>query len=182
MRSMGSLRAALVALQLFAATASWADAPRLPPSGRVRLEVADGDIRNVIRLLGEAGQVNLVMSEDVRGKVSLKVDDVDWREALGVVLAQQNLGIEKMGNVIFVDTLSNLTHRSEMRSRRIESQKEAAPLAMVIIPVRYAKAESLVPIVRGMLSPRGTVAVDKRTNSLIVTDRAAEAIKERFAL
>lgn len=179
---MASLRAGLLALHLVAATAAWADAPRLPPNGRVRLEVVDGYIRNVIRLLGEAGQVNLVLSEDVRGKVTLKVDDVDWREALGSVLAQRKLGIERMGNVIFVDTLEHLTHRSEMRSRRIESQKEAGPLAMVIIPVRYAKAESLVPIVRGLLSPRGTVAVDKRTNSLIVTDAAAEAIRERFAL
>ncbi|MFO0728372.1 MAG: secretin N-terminal domain-containing protein [Myxococcota bacterium] len=169
-------------LAVFPSLHAAADAPKLPPDGHVHIDVADAELRNVILMMGEAGQVNLVMTDDVKGKITLKLDDVDWREALGGVLAARGLGIERMGNVIFIDTLDHLAHRSEQRIRRIEAQKEAAPLVTVIIPVRYAKANDLVPIVRGLLSPRGTVAVDKRTNSLIVTDGAAEAIRERLVL
>jgi type IV pilus assembly protein PilQ len=110
----------------------------------------------------------------------LRLRGVDWREAFSAVLAQHQLGMERTGRVIVVDTLENLAQRAERRARVRAARVELEPTQTVLIPVRYASAQDLLPIVRSMLSSRGTAAVDARTNTLIVTDVRAEQIRDRL--
>lgn len=154
--------------------------PRLPHS--VSIDVKDAEVANVLRLFADVGQVNLVVSDAVKGKVTVRLHGVDWREAFGVVLKQHQLGMERNGTVISVDTLARLTDRAERRARLTTARQELAPLKTVLIPVRYAKAKELEPIVRSLLTGRGTVAVDQRSNTLIVTDVHADDIRDRLSL
>lgn len=149
-------------------------------SRRISLDLAGADLHNVFRLLADVGKVNVVVPDEVKGKITLKLVEVPWKEALLVVLQTSGLGLEKSGNVYFVDTLERITDRAETQARLASARKSVAPLKTVIIALSYAKAKDLAPIVRGLLTERGKVQVDERTNVLIVTDVAevAEHVEE----
>lgn len=160
------------------------DVARMIPASerRMRLAVRDADVRDVLGMIAEVGEVNLVVTDEVKGKVTFKLEDVAWADAFHAVLRAKQLGFERQANVVVVDTMVRMTHRAEARARVLSASKEAEPLVTTLVPVRFAKAEDLVPVVRSLLSARGTVAVDKRSNTLIVTDVAAEAIRARLVL
>jgi type IV pilus assembly protein PilQ len=143
-----------------------------PPARRISLDVKDADVHNVLRLLADTGKVNIVVPDDVRGRVTIKLRNVPWTEALDVILRSKGLGREKVGSVIQVDTLERILAREKTRIELEKTKVEAAEPVTVIIPLSYTNASDLKPLVQSMLSPRGTVAVDPRTNSLIVTDVA----------
>ncbi len=155
----------------------------LPPAERrMRLVVKDANIHDVLRMAADVGEVNLFVADEVKGRVTLKLEDVVWSEAFHAILRSKQLGFERQGDIIVVDTLPRMVHRAEQRARTLLASKEAAPLVTTLVPVRFASAEALLPVVRSLLSARGTVAVDKRTNTLIVTDVAAEQIRARLVL
>lgn len=156
------------------------DLPKLP--GRVDLDVKDADVRTVLSLFADVANVNLVIAEDVKGKVTLKLRSVEWQEAMAVVLKTHQLGVERSGDILTVDTLARMTDRAEKKARIAEAKFNLAPLKTVLIPVRYARAKDLEPIVRSMLTGRGTVAIDQRTNTLIVTDVNAEDVRAKLTL
>lgn len=143
-----------------------------PSKQRLSLDVKDADIHNLLRLLADVGGVNIVASDEVQGKLTVKLKNIPWDKALKVVLQQKKLGMEVDGNIITVDTLANITARAETKARLAESREALAPLLTVIFPVSYADPKSLATVVKGILTPRGSVSVDERTSSLIVTDVA----------
>lgn len=167
-------RAALILTSVLSMAAT--DAPAAP--ARITVDVHGADLHNVFRLLAEVGQVNIAVSPEVKGRVTMKLRGVDWREVLAAVLDQHQLGMERRGSVITIDTLERITARAELKARTAAARQLAASLRTVLIPVSYAEASALVPIAKSMLSPRGTVAVDKRTNTLIVTDVDPERIQD----
>lgn len=145
-------------------------AARPAPAKRINLDVQDADVHNVLRLLADTGAINIVVPDHVKGRVTLKLRNVPWTEALDVVLRSKGLGQERSGNVVHIDTLENIQRRLEAKAAIREAKKGTAELMTVMIPLRYAKAADLQPIVQSMLSERGRVVIDKRTNMLIVTD------------
>lgn len=152
------------------------------PQRRITLDLSDANIHNVFRLLADVGKVNVVVPDEVKGKVSLKLVDVPWNEALLVVLESKGLGVVREGNIYYVDTLEALTKRAEAKAKLEASRKKTAPLKTVMIALSYAKAKDMVPIVKAMLTERGSVEVDARTNVLIVTDVAGAAEEVKAAL
>lgn len=167
---MGLIRAAVTALVLLS-TPALADPPRAT-SKRISIDVVHADVHDVLRMLAEMGQLNVVISDGVQGKVTLRLRNVPWRQALDTVLASHGLGQELRGNILRVAPLKQLTEEAESRARVKQAREEAAPLKTFLIPVNYANAADLVPKVQAQLSPRGKVSVDARTNTLIVTDIA----------
>jgi type II secretory pathway component HofQ len=163
-----SLVRAAVAAVLLLSTSSLADWPR--DSKRITLDVVRADLHDVLRLLAEKGGLNVVVADEVRGKVTLRLRDVPWRQALDTVLASHGLGQELRGNVLRVATMKQLTEEAEARAKLKQAREEVAPLRTYFIPVSYAKAAELLPQVKAQLSPRGRASVDDRTNTLIVTD------------
>lgn len=135
-----------------------------PEPQRINLDLKDAEIHNVLGLFSEIGKINVVAGDHVKGKVTVKFTNVPWPEALDTILSAKGLGYTKTENVMVVDTLENLAARAPRPA--LASPERVT----VLIPVHYAKAQDLVPIVRGLLSKDGTVTVDVRTNSLIVTD------------
>ncbi|MDD5450493.1 MAG: type IV pilus secretin PilQ [Desulfovibrionales bacterium] len=133
---------------------------------KISLDFQNADIHNVLRLLAEVSKLNIVASDDVTGKVTLKLDKVPWDQVLDVVLAARGLGMVKTGNVIRVAPLSRV---AEENKRLLEVQ-QAEPMATEYIQVNYGKAEKLKDQVDKIRSERGSVTFDERTNKIVIKD------------
>ena len=140
---------------------------------RIDLDLKDADIHNVLRLLADVGRVNVVTSDNVAGSVTIRMRNVPWDQALDVVLQSKNLGMVRQGNLLRVAPLADLEKEREMAIARRKQELELAPVETRLVPVSYAQANEIQVRAREMLSPRGSIAVDDRTNVLIVRDVAA---------
>ncbi|QSQ21475.1 secretin and TonB N-terminal domain-containing protein [Pyxidicoccus parkwayensis] len=165
---MSRVRAAVLALALLGAP-SFAASPKAEGK-RVTVDIVRADIHNVLRMLADMGRLNLVVDDEVQGTVTLRLRNVPWKQALETVLSSHGLGRELQGDVLRVAPLSKLKDEAELRVKLKQAREDAAPLRTYFIPVNYARAADLVPHVQAQLSPRGSVSVDARTNTLIVTD------------
>ncbi len=137
---------------------------------RIDLDFKDADIHNILRLLSEVGGVNVVTADNVGGTVTIRMRDVPWDQALDVVLQAKSLGMVRQGNLLRVAPLAQLEQEREAAIARQKQQQQLAPLETRLVPVSYATATELQPRVRELLTERGTVSVDTRTNMLIVRD------------
>ena len=137
---------------------------------RIDLDFKDADIHNILRLLSEVGGVNVVTADNVGGTVTIRMRDVPWDQALDVVLQAKSLGMVRQGNLLRVAPLAQLEQEREAAIARQKQQQQLAPLETRLVPVSYATAQNLQPRVRELLTDRGSVSVDSRTNMLIVRD------------
>lgn len=139
---------------------------------RIDLDLKDADIHNVLRLLADVGRVNIVTADNVSGAVTIRMRNVPWDQALDVVLQAKGLGMVRAGNMIRVAPLAELEKEREMAIARRKQELQLAPLETRLIPVSYAEAAAIQARAKDMLSERGSIAVDERTNVLIVRDVA----------
>jgi type IV pilus assembly protein PilQ len=139
---------------------------------RIDLDLKDADVHNVLRLLADVGQVNIVTADNVSGNVTIRMRNVPWDQALDVVLQSKGLGMVRQGNMIRVAPLAELEKEREMQLARRRQEVRLAPIETRLIPVSYANASNIQERARPMLSERGSIAVDERTNTLIVRDIA----------
>jgi type IV pilus assembly protein PilQ len=139
---------------------------------RIDLDLKDADIHNVLRLLADVGQVNIVTADNVSGTVTIRMRNVPWDQALDVVLQSKSLGMVRMANMIRVAPLADLEKEREMQIARRQQEVKLAPIETRLIPISYASADELQDRSKSMLSERGSIAVDERTNVLIVRDIA----------
>ncbi len=137
---------------------------------RLSLDFKDADIKNILRLIAEVSNFNIITGDDVTGKITMRLVDVPWDQALDVILQARSLGMTKVGNVIRIAPLESLKKdiQTELESRRAKEKLE--DLVTELIPVNYATAKEISPQIKGILSDRGDIKVDDRTNILIVKD------------
>lgn len=139
---------------------------------RIDLDLKDADVHNVLRLLADVGRVNIVTADNVSGSVTIRMRNVPWDQGLDVILQSKNLGMVRQGNMIRVAPLADLEKERELELARRRQEMKLAPLETRLIPVSYADAGELSPRAKELLSDRGTIAVDDRTNVLIARDVA----------
>jgi len=139
---------------------------------RIDLDLKDADIHNVLRLLADVGKVNVITSDAVAGSVTIRMRNVPWDQALEVVLQSKTLGMIRQGNLLRVAPLADLEKEREMAIARRKQELELAPIETRLVPVSYAQANEVQGRAKEMLSPRGSISVDERTNLLIVRDVA----------
>jgi type IV pilus assembly protein PilQ len=139
---------------------------------RIDLDLKDADVHNVLRLLADVGQVNIVTADNVQGSVTIRMRNVPWDQALDIVLQSKSLGMVRQANMIRVAPLSDLEKEREMQIARRQQEVKLAPIETRLIPVSYAQAADLQDRARPLLSERGSIAVDERTNVMIVRDIA----------
>ncbi len=137
---------------------------------RVSFEFKDIDIHNLLRIIAEISKKNIVVADDVGGKITVRLRNVPWDQALDLVLRSKSLGKEEFGNIIRVAPLATLETEAKARAERVKLRNESAPLSVSLISVNYATAGDMASRVKEVLSARGNVAVDARTNTLIVRD------------
>ncbi|MFL5321396.1 MAG: type IV pilus secretin PilQ [Myxococcaceae bacterium] len=147
---------------------------------KVTFEFKDIDIHNLLRIIAEVSKKNIVVADDVAGRITIRLRNVPWDQALDLILRSKGLGMESFGNnIIRIAPLKTLEDEAKSREARREAQKKLEPLTVQLIPVNYAKAEEMSSRVKSILSERGGVEVDSRTNVLIVKDTAGNIAKAR---
>lgn len=137
----------------------------------ISLQVKDADVRDVVNFLAEESGANIVMSDDVAGKISLKLRRVPWDQALVTVMRTRSLGYVRQGNVLRISTLKALQSETEAANKIIEAQKAIVPMVVQVVPVSYADIEDLAKNLKPFLSKEGNAVADKRTSTLIITDK-----------
>jgi type IV pilus assembly protein PilQ len=130
----------------------------------------DIDIKDLFRFIADISGLNVILDPSVRGTVTLKLTEVPWDQALDLITRNQGLGYSVEGNVIRIAPFSKIEQEESARWRVEEEQMLNAPLVTKIIHLSYAKASEMEPIVKKMLTKKGSVIVDRRTNTLIITD------------
>ncbi len=140
------------------------------------LQFQDIEVRRAIHTLGELAHKDVVVSDGVSGTMSLNLVDVTWHQALELILHTQNLAQQRVGDVL---TIAPVEQFEAVRKAKLQRQQELLqlqPLATELLQIRYARADALAELFvkKGsrLLSKRGAVAVDERTNTLVVTDTA----------
>jgi type IV pilus assembly protein PilQ len=140
---------------------------------RIDIDLKDADVHNILRLLADTGHVNIVTADDVTGTITIRMHNVPWDQVLDVVLQSKGLGMVRQGNLIRVAPLAQLQKERELRLAAQKQEYELTPLETRLIPISYAQADEIQPRAKDLLSPRGSIAVDERTNVLIARDVAA---------
>lgn len=137
---------------------------------KVSVEFQRADVHAVLRLFAQLGHLNLVTDDAVSGTVTLSLRNVRWDEAFQVVVDARGLGLERTGSIVRVAPLAQLAAEAQQRATLEQARFNARPLVTHFIPVSYASASDLATQVKPLLSSRGTVTVDARTNTLIIRD------------
>lgn len=142
---------------------------------RLTLNFQDIETRAVLQLLADTSGQNMVISDTVGGNVTLRLQNVPWDQALDIVMRSKGLDMRQDGNVMFIAPAAEIAAREkELLSARAEVQ-ELAPLRTEYLQVNYAKASDLAALIKSgtdtsLLSERGGVAIDERTNTLLLQD------------
>jgi type IV pilus assembly protein PilQ len=137
---------------------------------RITLDFHDIDIRNLLRLIADVSKRNIVVADDVTGKVTVSLRNVPWDQALDLVLRSKGLDKEEMGNVIRVAKIEAIAKEQQARAEAAKARAPLVPLKVRLLPVNFARAGDVATRVKDVLSERGTVSTDERTNVLIVKD------------
>src|SRR5690606_29425698 len=135
----------------------------------------DIETRAVLQLLAETSGLNIVVSDTVQGNVTLRLQNVPWDQALDILMTTKGLDMRRNGNVMIVAPAQEIAAREQAALQAQRAIQELEPLRSEFIQVNYAKAAELAELIRGggtnaLISPRGSVAVDERTNTLLVQD------------
>ncbi len=137
---------------------------------RVSLDFKDVDIDDVLRLIAEVSDLNVIAGEEVKGTVTIRLVDVPWDQALDVILLTKGLGFVRVGNVLRIAPSELLKTEEEARLQEKRAKEKLEDLVVKLQPVNYANVTEVAKMVKRLLSARGTVDLDKRTNTVILKD------------
>ncbi|MBN1238030.1 MAG: type IV pilus secretin PilQ [Gammaproteobacteria bacterium] len=154
------------------------DADREYTGERLTLNFQDIETRAVLQLLADTSGLNIVVSDTVQGSVTLRLQNVPWDQALDILMTTKGLDMRRNGNVMIVAPAEEIAAREQAQLASQQALQELEPLRSEIIQVNYAKASEMAELIRGggansLLSERGSVAIDGRTNTLLVYDTAS---------
>jgi type IV pilus assembly protein PilQ len=143
---------------------------------RISMSFQDIETRAVLQILGDTGGQNIIISKSVTGSIALRLTNVPWDQALDIVLKTEGLDKRKQDNVIIVGPSDELAAREKAEAAARKDLQELAPLRSEFVQVNYAKAQDLAELIKSqggsLLSARGVVTVDERTNTLLLQDTA----------
>ncbi len=143
---------------------------------RLSLNFQDIEVRSVLQLIADFTNLNMVVSDAVSGNLTLRLKNVPWDQALDIILKTKGLGKRENGNVIYVAPSEEIAAREKLELEAQQQVQELAPLRSEFIQVNYARAGDLAALLKSsensLLSERGNVTVDERTNNLLVQDTA----------
>ena len=154
---------------------------------RLSLNFQDIEVRSVLQLIADFTNLNVVVSDTVSGKLTLRLKNVPWDQALDIILDSKGLAQRKSGNVLLIAPTEEIATREKLELEAMQQVQELAPLRSEYIQINYAKAESLADLLsgegesKGLISDRGRVTIDERTNTLLIQD-TAEKLQEIRAL
>ncbi len=147
-------------------------APGARPSDEmlVSFDVREASIQDVVGVLAEVGGLQVVIDPGVSCQLTLRLTQVPWPTVLDVALKSCRLGREDDRGILRIAPVARLTEEAAAQARLRDEQELARPRTTRRIRLSYARAEEVAPTIRKLLSARGEVIVDKRTNTLIISD------------
>ncbi|MBN1378124.1 MAG: type IV pilus secretin PilQ [Gammaproteobacteria bacterium] len=154
---------------------------------RLSLNFQDIEVRSVLQLIADFTNLNVVVSDTVSGKLTLRLKNVPWDQALDIILNAKGLAQRKSGNVLLIAPTEEIATREKLELEALAQVQELAPLRSEYMQVNYAKAEELALLLTGkdkkggLLSERGRVSIDQRTNTLLIQD-TSEKLEEMRGL
>ncbi len=190
------------------APASASSQPQLPYSGqKISLHFKDADIRDILRILADVSGLNIIATDDVTGRVTLRLVNIPWNQALAVVLHANGLERVQSGNVVTISTAARLEAERNAQRQAQEAEQHRAPLETVYVKVNYVKATDIASLIGrqadprhsapeapssqprreqgkeaqiALMSPRGTIVADGTSNVVIIRDmqKNIEAVRE----
>jgi type IV pilus assembly protein PilQ len=141
---------------------------------RISLSFQNIDVRALLQIIGDVSGNNVVISDGVRGELAMRLINVPWDQALDIILRTKGLGMQQQGNVMLIAPLDEIASRAKAEGEATKQKDEGAPLRSEIIQVNYAKASEMAALLKAgsksLLSARGQVSVDTRTNTLLVLE------------
>jgi len=145
---------------------------------RLSLNFQDIEVRAVLQLLADFTGLNMVVSDTVAGSITLRLKNVPWDQAMDIILKTRGLSMRRNDNVILIAPTEEIAAREKLELESQQQIEELAPLRSELLQVNYAKAADLAALLKTeenkLLSPRGSVTIDARTNTLLVQDTAAK--------
>lgn len=157
---------------------------------KLTLQFQDMDLKAILHTLGDFAGINIVISDDVQGSMALNLVNVPWDQALDIILKSKGLGKRQEGNVMMIAPADIIAQREQQELEANKQQEELAPLRTELIQINYAKAAEIAAILQaglgastdsaasskpvGILSERGSVTIDQRTNTILVQDVATK--------
>ncbi|MFB3814251.1 MAG: type IV pilus secretin PilQ [Terriglobales bacterium] len=159
----------------FAAEQRQQSAQTAPPRPRytgepISVNLKDADLKDFFRLIHEISGLNIVLDPTISGSLTLVLDDVPWDQALDIVLRNNALDRQLDGNVLRIATIDNLRKEAEARRKQVEAEALAVERITATRFLSYAHSKNILPTLKKMLSSRGEIVSDERTNALIITD------------
>ena len=137
---------------------------------RISLDFKEIDMSDVLRLIAEVSDLNVIAGDEVKGKVTIRLVDIPWDQALDVILLTKGLGFVRVGNVLRVAPQDVLKQENEARLQEKRALEQLEDLVVKLQPVNYADVKEVKGMVQRLLTSRGTVDLDKRTNTIIIKD------------
>lgn len=164
---------------------------------KLSLNFQDIDVRSVLQLIADFTNLNLVASDSVNGRITIRLQNVPWDQALDIILKTKGLDKRRTGNVIMVAPAVEIAAREKLEAQAAQQIQQLAPLQTEYIQISYAKAADIQTLITSgrnngtsgsgnsssngidsnvgsLLSTRGTISIDPRTNTLIIQDTAAK--------
>lgn len=164
---------------------------------KLSLNFQDIDVRSVLQLIADFTNLNLVASDSVNGRITIRLQNVPWDQALDIILKTKGLDKRRTGNVIMVAPAVEIAAREKLEAQAVQQIQQLAPLQTEYIQISYAKAADIQTLITSgrnngtsgsgnsssngidsnvgsLLSTRGTISIDPRTNTLIIQDTAAK--------
>ncbi len=144
----------------------------------ISLNFQDIPVRSVLQLLADFTGINMVVSDSVNGNITIRLNEVPWDQALDIILTTRSLDKRRNGNVMLIAPASEIMAREKKELESQEEVKKLAPLRSDLIQINYAKASEIASLVKdksnSLLSKRGTISVDTRTNKIWIQDTSAK--------
>lgn len=143
----------------------------------ITMDFQDIPVRSALQTLAEFIGINLVVNDAVKGNITLRLHNVPWNEALDMILKTQQLEKRQIGTIVLIDTLSAFSARQRMALEEQAASEKLMPLQALFLQMNYAKAEDIAAMLndknRSLLSERGTLRADSRTNAIWIQDNFA---------
>ncbi|MEO8191777.1 MAG: type IV pilus secretin PilQ [Acidobacteriota bacterium] len=136
----------------------------------ISLDLKDADIKDVFRTISQLTQLNIVVDPEVRGTVTVQLEDVPWDQALDLILKQNGLGYVLENNIMRIATTAKLQAEQSDRARLAEARQAAEPTRTLIKKLSYARASEISNTIKSVMSKRGDIVIDARTNTLIIRE------------
>ena len=137
------------------------------------VDLKDADIHNLMRLLADVGDVNIVVPDNVKASVTVRLRDVPWDQAMEVILASKGLWYRREGDLIRVAPRKELDAEDQAEAERMRAMAESEAPETQVFTLNYSVANKVRDQLTPLLSPKGRIEVDERTNSLIINDISA---------